>query len=155
MTCREIEPWLAAKADGSIDADRGSLVDAHLAVCDGCRRVLADQRRVYETLAATPMAKPSAGFAARVNARIDQSEGWLGLADFRAWTLRLAPVAAAAALIAMLWQPQPQPASTMSARPASATFSPGSIADWDRDVSPNALLEAALRHVPGDNTHVR
>lgn len=152
MTCREIESWLAAKADGSIESDRGRRVDAHLAECEACRRALADQRRVFETLAATPMAKPDADFAARVNARIDDSEGWLGLADFRAWTLRLAPVAAAVALMAILW-----PASARSATPstaASTTFRPGSLADWDRDVSANALLEAALRQVPGD-THVR
>ena len=152
MTCNDFESWLAAKADGSIDADRAALVDAHLAECEGCRRALADQTRVHETLAATPMAKPSADFAARVNARIDELEGWLGLADFRAWTLRLAPVAAAAALIAILWQPS---ARQTPATPASGTtFSPSSIADWNRDVSPNALLEAALRRVPGE-THVR
>lgn len=155
MTCSDFECWLAAKADGSIDAKRARRLEAHLADCEACRQVLADQTRVYDALAATPMVTPQADFAARVNARIDESEGWLGLADFRAWTLRLAPVAAAAALVAMLWQPPTHQVSTTPAAAASTTFSPGSIADWDRDVSPNALLEAALRRVPGDDTHGR
>ena len=44
-----------------------------------------------------------ADFLARVNARIDETAGWFGLADFRLWTLRLAPAVAALALIAVLW----------------------------------------------------
>jgi anti-sigma factor RsiW len=151
MTCRDIESCVAAKADGSIDGDRERLLDAHLAECDHCRRALADQVRVHEALAATPTARPPADFTARVNARIDDSEGWLGLADFRAWTLRLAPVAAAVVLIAMLWRPAtPAAAPAPPAAASATTFSPASIADWERDVSPNALLEAALRHVPGE-----
>lgn len=154
MTCPEFESWLAAKADGSIDMHRRRVLDAHLAECDGCRRALADQVRVLEVLAATPVVSPRGDFAARINARIDESGGWLGLADFRAWTLRLAPVAAALALIAMLWRPSTPSSPTPAPTAASATFSPASIADWDRDVSPNALLEAALRDLPGD-AHVR
>ena len=153
MTCSDLEPWLAAKADGSIDADRARLLDPHLTACGACRRALADQRRVHEMLAAAPVLRPGTDFGARVNARIDALDGWLGLADFRVWTLRLAPVAAAVALIAMLWPASTPPASTPSSA-TSAAFRPGSIADWERDVNPNALLAAALRKLPGE-THVR
>ena len=153
MHCSEIEPWLAAAADGSIDDDRARMLNRHLAECAGCRATLADQTRVWEMLAATPMAPARSDFTARVNAQIDAPSGWLGMADFRAWTLRLAPVAAAIALIAALW-PAPPRAASSSAPPARATFSPASISDWERNVSPNALLEAALRPVPGE-TDVR
>src|SRR4030095_8967569 len=44
------------------------------------------------------------GFLARVNARIDATSEWLGLTDFRLWTLRLAPAACALALLAVFWQ---------------------------------------------------
>ena len=45
-----------------------------------------------------PPPEVPADFLARVNARIDETAGWFGLADFRLWTLRLAPAAAALAL---------------------------------------------------------
>lgn len=152
MSCAEHRSWLAAKADGSLDADRVRLLDRHLADCDGCRRALADQMRVHDALAATPMVHPREGFSTRVHGRLAATPGWLELADFRVWTLRIAPVAAAVALLAMLWA-GPRSGGTSSG-PSSATFSPASLADWSRNVSPNALLEAALRQGPGDS-HVR
>ena len=52
-----------------------------------------------------PPPEVSAYFLARVNARINaDGTRWFALADFRAaWTLRLAPAAAAMALVAALW----------------------------------------------------
>jgi hypothetical protein len=114
------------------------------------------------------MAPPDvpADFLARVNARIDETAGWFGLADFRLWTLRLAPAIAALALIAVLWpgasssttstpssttsgpaSPVP-PASTTGVTPA-ASFSPASAIDWQQEVSADALLEAALHPAAG------
>jgi hypothetical protein len=91
------------------------------------------------------------GFVARVNARIDADEraGWLALADFRLWTLRLAPAAAVLALVAALTRTSnpSQSASGTSRTPSAsstARFSPASSDDWRRDVSGDALLEAAL-----------
>ena len=87
-----------------------------------------------------------ADFVSRVNARIDETAGWFGLADFRLWTLRLAPMAAGLALIALLW---PAPTSSTVTTPPeaaapSARFSPASASDWQQDVSADALLDAAL-----------
>jgi hypothetical protein len=65
-----------------------------------------DQSVVAAVLASRPEPHVSADFLARVNARIDETAGWLGLADFRVWTLRLAPAAAGLALVAILW-PEP------------------------------------------------
>ena len=84
-------------------------------------------------------------FVARVNARIDATAGWLGLADFRVWTIRLAPALAALLLVAVFWQAPASSASTAStSTDAAAQFSPASSTDWQQDVSGDALLDAAL-----------
>jgi hypothetical protein len=49
MTCLELEPWIAAYADGELDARRGEIVEEHLAECAGCTSLLA----AFTTLAAT------------------------------------------------------------------------------------------------------
>ena len=108
-----------------------------------------EQDLVASILRSAPPPDLRGDFVARVNARIDAaaSDGWIGLADFRVWTLRLAPAAAALALLAALW---PSPASTsltssgVQATDAASTFSPASSADWQKDVSADALLDAAL-----------
>lgn len=104
-----------------------------------------DQELIAAALASMPPPDVPPGFVARVNARIDETEGWVGLADFRVWTLRLAPVAAGLGLIAMLWPG----AATSTASPVStvtpaAGFSPASPTDWQQEVSADALLAAAL-----------
>ena len=92
-------------------------------------------------------------FVARVNARIDGSGGWLALVDFRTWTLRLAPAVAVLALVALFWSvPTSSPPETTASAP-SATFTPASSGDWQRDVSGDALLEAALS--PRGDTNAR
>jgi hypothetical protein len=101
-----------------------------------------DQIQVARLLASMPPPDVPADFIARVNARIDETSGLFGLADFRAWTLRLAPLAAGLALIAVLW-PETTPASSSSVTPASS-FSPTSATDWQQEVSADALLAAAL-----------
>lgn len=110
-----------------------------------------DQTLVASVLASMPPPEVSADFVARVNARIDQATGWFGLADFRLWTLRLAPAAAALALIAVLWPPSQ--ATTVApatvARETPASFSPASAGDWQQDVSGDALLAAALQPAAG------
>lgn len=110
-----------------------------------------DQDLVAAVLASAPPSEVSAGFASRVHARIDAAQdaaGWTGLADFRVWTLRLAPAAAVLALIAALWPGSAASSSASSApSPVSAAqaFAPASASDWQQDVTANALLEAAMR----------
>ena len=108
-----------------------------------------EQDVVAAVLGSMPRAEARGDFVARVNARIDATAGWLGLADFRAWTLGLAPAACVLALIAFFWQ---APSSSAVAPPATATetsqqasgFSPASTTDWQKDVNGDALLDAAL-----------
>lgn len=106
-----------------------------------------DQIQVAALLASVPAPEVSADFLARVNARIDEREGWFGLVDFRVWTLRLAPLTAALALIAVLW-PGATTASATAVTPVSS-FSPASATDWQQDVSADALLDAALHPATG------
>ena len=117
-----------------------------------------EQRFVASVLASMPPPAVPAAFLSRVNARIDETAGWFGLADFRLWTLRLAPMAAALALIAVLW---PAGATTMTGvspsgegTAPSSNFSPASANDWQQDVSADALLDAAL-HPSAGGTRVR
>lgn len=157
MNCNDAERLLAAKADGALDAERERTLDAHLTGCAACRRLLDDQVVVRSMLAAAPVPEPSEEFLARVNAAIDAEDaGWLALVDFRAWTLRLVPAAAAVALVALLW---PGSTSTSGANQAShaaraGEFRPSQVTDWERDVSANALLDAALR-APRSDSHAR
>jgi hypothetical protein len=109
-----------------------------------------DQELVAAILASMPQPDVPADFLSRVNARIDQTAGWLGLADFRLWTLRLAPLAAALGVLAVLW-PAASTTNTaiVPATTAAVGFSPASAADWQKDVSADALLEAALQSSQG------
>jgi hypothetical protein len=113
-----------------------------------------DQELVAAALASTPPADVSGSFLVRVNARIDgeRDAGWLALADFRTWTLRLAPAAAGMALIAALWSGAAvdssavtsSSSSSASAVTAAQPFTPSSADDWQQDASGNAMIEAAL-----------
>lgn len=110
-----------------------------------------DHAIVAAALASMPPSDVPADFVARVNARIDETEGWFGVADFRAWTLRLAPLAAGLGLMAVLWPAgaagTTSPASTTTTTTTttpSAQFSPASPTDWQDEVSADALLAAAL-----------
>jgi len=105
-----------------------------------------DQEAVAALLRETAPAPVSADFLARVNRRIDDTAGWLGLADFRAWTLGLVPAAAALVLIALWWPAGSTASAVASTQPATfrQTFAPSSYGDWQKDVTANVLLEAAL-----------
>jgi hypothetical protein len=121
-----------------------------------------DQLLIAALLASTPPSRVSEDFLSRVNARIDETAGWLGLADFRVWTLRLAPAAAALALVAILWPgtattttPSSSSSSNSSNTAAPApSFKPASATDWQQDISGDALLDAAL-HAPARDARAR
>ncbi len=117
----------------------------------------SDQELVAAALASAPPPRVSPSFLARVNARIDaeRNAGWLALADFRTWTLRLVPAAAAMALVAALWSgagsdssvsttASTSSSSSSSSGTSAQTFTPSSAGDWQQDVSGNAMIEAAL-----------
>ena len=100
MTCEQAEPLLARAADGTLDPRRLATLANHLEACPGCRAALETQRAVRAAVAARPDQPPSPGFTARVMAALPERQpaaalGWLDALDWRAWTLRLAPVTGA------------------------------------------------------------
>jgi len=99
-----------------------------------------EQELVAALLRSMPPPGVRGDFVARVNDRIDAAAGWLGLTDFRAWTLGLAPAVGVLVLAALFWAaPSLSPPAT-----ADAAFSPSASTDWQKDVSGDALLDAAL-----------
>ena len=147
----------ADDADGMPRADR-EWVHAHLASCASCRTALEEQRGVAGLLRGRLETAAGPGLSARVSARIDAEDagdaGWLGLANWRAWTAGLLPVAGALTIAAFLAGDTTRTesydatadASTStfddwtapsgSRGPASALLQPGTSGD--------ALLEAVL-----------
>ena len=108
MNCQQAEPLLARAADGTLDAQRLAALTGHLEACPDCRAALETQRAARTTVAARPDRSVSPGFTARVMASLPEREpaaaalGWLDALNWRAWTLRLAPVAAALFVAAAL-----------------------------------------------------
>jgi hypothetical protein len=107
---------------------------------------------VKRTLASMPLAPVSADFAWRVRQRV--APRWLDMANWRAWTLRLVPVAAA--LIAMLLilpgrgetvDTQAQSLSSVIDSWTATAGASGSDVELllDPQAHPNALLNAALQ----------
>src|SRR5258708_15268214 len=96
-----------------------------------------DQIQVATLLASLPPPDVHADFVARVNARIDETAGWFGLADFRLWTLRLAPAVPALPPIAVLWPGGSFSSSSgsfsSSRTPAAARLSPASAHGWPHE----------------------
>ena len=100
MTCQEAEPLLARAADGTLGTGRDTALARHLADCAACREALAVQRAARDLLAGRPDVPVPLGFTTRVMANLPQREpsaaaAWLEVLNWRAWTLRLAPVAGA------------------------------------------------------------
>ena len=100
MTCQQAEPFLARAAEGTLDVERPAALASHLATCADCRDALEAQRTIRAVLAGRPEAPVPLGFATRVMAGLNEREpgaaaGWLDVLNWRAWTLRLAPLAGA------------------------------------------------------------
>ncbi len=97
------EHLLARAADGALSSPERRELDRHLEACAACREALDAQGLVARTLNARIDTGAAEGLSARVAARIDAGgAGLLELANWRAWTVGLTPVAAALVLVAFL-----------------------------------------------------
>lgn len=148
--CERFVPLILRSADGTLSAASQAELDAHVERCPDCRDALREQAAVSRLLGDVGMQPVSPGFAARVRQRAVPEAGLLGLFPWRAWTLRLAPLAAVIALLA--WYPS----SSEGVASQSPTL-PTALEDWAGSQaqvaggvlisdSPNrdALLAAAL-----------
>ena len=140
--CERMLSLIVRAADGSLAAADQAQLNAHTASCEACRSALAAQTDVARLLGEIPFDDAPRGFAARVRARIEPRAGVLDLANWRAWTLRLAPVAAM--LGVLVWLPG---SSAVSATSVSAA-----IDAWAGGDSPQAASALVISDaVDGDD----
>jgi Putative zinc-finger len=160
MTCTDCEALMGRYADDPAalaPADRQQL-ELHLASCEGCRLALEDQRQVARLLHARPPVEVSPAFAARLAARLEsEPQGLLALANWRAWTVSLTPVAAALVLVAWLGagttggggtQRDASPSADSFAMWATPTASDDQAAVFLQPSTGDVLLEAVLTGAP-------
>lgn len=106
--CDDLIPALLRAADGTLaqlpERERARL-DAHLATCAACTEALADQRAMRQALSALAEEPVTSHAGVRVmaelreQARASGGSTWIDALDWRRWTWRLVPVAAALALV--------------------------------------------------------
>jgi predicted anti-sigma-YlaC factor YlaD len=131
MQCDDVGPLLLRRLDGRLAAADDDRVAQHLAQCGSCRDELASQAVVAEILASRPTTEAPRDFASRVMAELDPAPGWLEMLNWRVWTYRLAPVAAALVLVAALGF-----GPTEAAEPLEFT---DLVEDWVADEDSGAL----------------
>ena len=155
MSCNDVAPFIVRRADDSeafpeglpelINAQTRAHVDAHLEGCASCRAALDTQRAVSAWLRMRPADRLSPNFAARLAARLDEASGWFGIADWRRWTLRLAPVAGALALAAYLGLgAATQTPVTIEEWTLGTSESSTESMLWDSSVSAESVMETML-----------
>ena len=158
MRCDDVERAVIARAAGRLDPAGAERLEAHLDGCAACREAAGGQDDVAAVLSARPDAAPPLGFATRVMAHLDGPPTWLDVIDWRRWTVRLAPVAAALLVAAAVGL---RPAEAVEPIEFSdlvtdwvgvddAAESPALSLLWQDDVSDDALLEAVLTAGPDE-----
>lgn len=159
LNCHDAERLLArglgeALGDSAMDTE----LSQHLAECANCRETLAHQRRVADALRQRSDTSLPAGFAGRLAARLDAETDWLGFANWRTWTVRLAPLAAGLLVAAALTSASPASDDTIDLYDVTETWVLGTDGDvlpttalfWQADVSDDSLLEVILTAQPDD-----
>lgn len=160
LSCVEAARFLSHRGDGDrLAPSAEAALDAHLEACASCREALAAQRAVAATLRARPADSVSPLFARRVAERMDRlnrDQAWVDIADWRVWTVRLAPAAAALALAAWLTTDQNGAAPLSLEEWAVSNAETSSVATllWDSEVTSEALVEQMLTgDLPAGATH--
>jgi anti-sigma factor RsiW len=167
MNCPAAEPLIARYADDppALGSAERQELERHIDVCDACRVVLRDQRHVARALRARSPVAVSPEFAARLAARLDaEPTGWLGIANWRAWTVTLTPVALALVFVAWL-------GGSTSTQPSAPSTSAGQAETFDtlttsstaaepaavflQSSTGDVLLEAVLTGAPAGDSDAR
>jgi len=160
LSCDRTAPLLARLADGDLGDDERAALAAHLDGCAQCRAEAGAQQAVVAVLRARPEAPVPMGLAARIAAEVTLEAGWLGVANWRGWSFRLAPVAAGLMLAAFLWggrvaAPAAEPAGSLA--PIVETWLmgeadglPATSVFWQEDITADTLLATVLRSAPDD-----
>jgi anti-sigma factor RsiW len=161
--CDDARTWMARGADGSLDEALRLALAAHLASCAACRDEAGAQGDVASVLRSRPVATVPPGFSARVSARLGRRASWIELAEWRTWTWRLVPVAAALMLAAVLWSGGPASGGQAAASKSvalvdtdGARAAPEAVL-WDSSIDEGLALRTVLtgarRTTPGEQRH--
>ncbi len=151
--CTSFTSWLVRAAEDRLAPPEQAQLDAHLTSCDACRQALADQRSVRMLLQTHPVDGAPLGFDTRVMAAIAaeaerRHSSWFDSLDYRRWTWRLLPVAAALALVIAAVTPtdaaSPSVENTGTTLAQSTDNLPVSAALWSESVSESSLLSLML-----------
>ena len=156
MRCDDVERAVIARAAGRLNPAGVGRLEAHLDGCPACREAVAGQEEVAAVLSARPVAEPPFGFATRVMAHLDGPPTWLDVINWRRWTVRLAPVAAALLVVAGVGLGPTEAVEPIEfsdlvtdwVGAAEAAESPALSLLWQEEVSDDTLLEAVLTSGP-------
>jgi hypothetical protein len=86
----------------------------------------------------------SPDFLAQLSELLDEAAGWLGMADGRVWTLRLAPVAAVLALAILFGGSSLDSSVTIDEWTYDSAADSGAAALWQSGVSVDSALESLV-----------
>lgn len=102
--CEDARRLIVGRVDGTLSSPLNHALDRHLAVCGACREAADTQHVVSSILRHRPDEPMPAMFWSELSERLDaaRKQGWGSAANWRAWSLRLVPVAAAAAILAFV-----------------------------------------------------
>ena len=103
MNCERIEASLLAVVDGRAAREDRERVAEHIATCPACSQRIEAMRQAWVALDRLPAVEPSAGFDARLRARMAEQQAraiWLGWLPAHR---RLLALAAALLLVAVAW----------------------------------------------------
>ena len=158
MRCDDVERVVMQRAAGRLDPAGVERLEAHLDGCAACREAAVGQEDVAAILSARPDAAPPLGFATRVMAHLDSSPTWLDVIDWRRWTVRLAPAAAALLVVAAVGLGPAEAGEPIEfsdlvtdwvgADDAAALPAFGLL--WQDEVTDDTLLEAVLTANPDE-----
>lgn len=158
LTCKEAEALIARRADGALETDDGVALARHLRECNACRPLAEDQAIVVRALTARPKANVPLGFAGRLSDRLDAEVSWADMLNWRTWTVRLAPVAAALIIAAAATAERVTAADPIDLAQVAETWAidpeltelPTTALFWQAEVSADSMLEAVLTADPDD-----
>lgn len=103
LTCDQAARLILDAVDDAIDPESSARLNRHLNGCPTCRADLDAQMLVRQILAERPADMLPQGFSERLAGRLDGTPAtWYQQANWRAWSIRLLPIAAALLLAAGL-----------------------------------------------------
>jgi predicted anti-sigma-YlaC factor YlaD len=146
--CAAFVPLLARAADGDLDPGTLARVESHAASCDACRTSLDAQRAIHRLLGQAEAWQASPAFESRVAAAVASRAPWTEQWDWRRWTWRLTPVAAAVVIAAIVGVVRADRSTETTTTATSAL--PVSAALWTGEVSDTSVLALMLQARPSD-----